>query len=1113
MRCRRTAGLLLLALLTTTGLLVGLLWPLAGRALSPASLAASPTPPDRPPPPPLLQRDYPLPPPARPRPADVPLPPDLSILTIGRTPRYPRYCLDYTHDVPMLCPGTETAPRFPAEGEIVTLHARVANQGEQPTTSVPFTWTLDGAVQQTGLLPGLDAGAEYTLTWTWAWQSGPHTITLALGVLEDELTPANNRLDHRTDAHYLEVLVHPYFVEAFRRYRNLVGSYSFADWLQAQFAQMNQRLAAAVYPETPHGVPDRIRIDVITTTVAVGGDQVVGHLDFDGRWTFRPERDYRDTPQNEAWESAERYARTFAAGIDWGLIHELAHQLGLIDLYQLNVSPSDGNRVHDGQGLPLLAGFYWARPDLMGGDDVAPYDATHFGPHAAMALVRNTGYRRGYFGEYLYDLPTVIRVQVLDRRDRPVPAATVSAYQTERNVVGRDPVFTGLTDATGVFTLPNRPVSPTLTTATAHTLRPNPFGRIDVVGRNGQMLLRVALDDQEFFVWLPLTELNKLAWRGRDAVTLTLRTHFPGESTLPPPDGLEVHTAGEQVVLHWSPVAGAVGYNLYAGVWPGYYPFRLLRAGITETTVTAVITTSTRFAVTSIAPEGSESGFSAIGRAELLHAPRGLVWEPTSPYATRGRLLVVDAHTGGLVALLPPEAGRPPRWLGRVGSEHIGLVGATTATLGPQGETGVVLMGAQRVWVLDPEQRVLNWFGRVDERPGPLAQPAGLALTGAAFTVARPLRRPDTAAFLVLPFDGSLADPAGIAPLRAEGLALVPGRFGEAVRVDEGGLLHYRAPAATLLTSGSVEFWLQPGWAGTDKGEHVLLEIGDPTRPPYATTPGYRLRIAHEAGGLYVWVTDFEDLDKAAWANVEGWQPGEWHHVAATWDAQRLNLYLDGRLAWAEALRVPIRGQAQVIAIGSTLHGESAAEAAFDDLRVSEFPRLGNSDAVRLIISEANRRELRVFDLLGNLVSVYTPPGGLLVAPGPLAVAPDGTLWLLDAGTQALHQLRLTDDGLIRLRTVPPFTTRPLQALIVHPLGLPVVAAGDAVYLLDPDLPWPVVRTWLVNRDGEPLRRPVALAVGPDGSLAVAEADTRRISFLPGVPTRPQRLWLPLLRR
>ena len=85
---------------------------------------------------------------------------------------------------------------------------------------------------------------------------------------------------------------------------------------------------------------------------------------------------------------------------------------------------------------------------------------------------------------------------------------------------------------------------------------------------------------------------------------------------------------------------------------------------------------------------------------------------------------------------------------------------------------------------------------------------------------------------------------------------------------------------------------------------------------------GYRLRLAQENGGLYVWVTDFEDIDKAAWGSVVDWQPGEWHHIAATWDEQRLSLYVDGRLLWGEALPFTIAGSPTTLAVGGSLiHG------------------------------------------------------------------------------------------------------------------------------------------------------------------------------------------------
>ena len=61
------------------------------------------------------------------------LPTDLSILTISRRPLYQRYCLDYSRNLPELCPGTEHDQRFPQPGELVTFTARIANQGDLPT--------------------------------------------------------------------------------------------------------------------------------------------------------------------------------------------------------------------------------------------------------------------------------------------------------------------------------------------------------------------------------------------------------------------------------------------------------------------------------------------------------------------------------------------------------------------------------------------------------------------------------------------------------------------------------------------------------------------------------------------------------------------------------------------------------------------------------------------------------------------------------------------------------------------------------------------------------------------------------------------------------------------
>lgn len=1115
---RPSLARLAIGLASAVALLLLLAIPLTGVRLQAAPLAPpAPTWEDRRPPPfappPALAPapDFPRPSPARLRP-DQPLPPDLSILFISRTPRYNRYCLDYSQGAPELCAGTENEKRFPDAGEPVTLTARIANQGDAATQPVSFTWRLDGAAQTSGSLPGLAAGAEFTLTWGWGWQTGPHTVTLELGDGGGEVTLANNRRDHRTDAHYLEILAHPYFLQAFRSRQNLVGSYSFADWLQAQFEQMNQRLAASVFAETPFGLSDRVRIDVITATAGVGGDVVFGNLAYDGRWTFRVERDYKDTPEDESWVSANNYAQAFANGIDWGLIHELTHQLGVIDLYQLNVSPSVGNQVNDRAGLPLLSGFYWPYPDLMGGDDVRPYDGSHYSPHTALGLRSHSGSRRGYFGEYLFDIPSQVRLRVLDATGAGLPGVRIDAFQTRNNVAGKQPVFGGLTGADGVFLLPNRPVTPTLTTATGHNLHPNPFGLIDVVGRNGQLLLRAARGDQETFGWLTITELNKAFWRGQDAVTLTLPTHFPADAALAPPaPELAVRTSGSTAVLSWQPSPGAASYSVYRGLWPDYYPFQLLASGLTTTSYATILPRTARFGVTAVAADGRESGFGQVARAELLYSPRGLVWEPELAYSERGQLLVVDGHPGSLLRLLPPEGGRPAAWVGRVGSEHIGLVGATGAALGRDGLLAVAVGGGQRAWVLDPEQRIVNWFGRVDDRPSALDQPVGIALAGQPFTTGLPLALPDPAALLLLPFDGDLLDAHGIAPLMAANIEFTPGRFGQAARLVAGSALRYPAPAPEFLRRGGVEFWVRADWPGGDAGPHILLEIGDPACLASGIPPCYRLRLAHESGFLYVWATDFDDLDKAAWGDVSGWRAGEWHHVAATWDEQRLNLTIDGRLAWAEALRGPITGAAATLAVGGTLQGEYAADAAFDDLRFSSFPRLGNSDRVQVFVTEERQGLIKALDLLGNLVSIWAPDDDAIHKYGALALAADGSLWLADEQTQQLLQLRFDGATWQRLATLSGFLPAPPKALAARGDGLLAVAAGDQVLILDPARAAPVLATWAAPNDGSPgpFRQPAALAFGADGDLAVGELGNQRVSFIKGPVV--WRAWLPML--
>ncbi len=342
-------------------------------------------------------------------------------------------------------------------------------------------------------------------------------------------------------------------------------------------------------------------------------------------------------------------------------------------------------------------------------------------------------------------------------------------------------------------------------------------------------------------------------------------------------------------------------------------------------------------------------------------------------------------------------------------------------------------------------------------------------------------------------------------------MRFAPGRFGQAIEIGEGSRLQY--PLGDFDAGrGSVEFWAKPNWPGTDKNHHVLLEIGDPERDPESEEPGYRLRLAHNNGGLYVWITDFEDIDKAAWGSVVDWQPGEWHHIAAVWDDQRLSLHVDGRLLWGEALPFTIAGSPATLALGGTLDGGDTAKAAFDSLRVSKYPRLGNSEQVRVVVSEGERGEIKVFDLLGNLISTFVPDDDGLHDYGQLASTAAGDVWVIDRQTHSVEQFLFDGDNLRWRQTLdlPPLVDP--RAVAANADGILALADGDQILVLDPARTKSVLGVWLSPTDGSPgrFRHPTALTFGPDGDLAVAEQGNQRISFIAGA-TRTTTLYLPVI--
>ena len=206
--------------------------------------------------------------------------------------------------------------------------------------------------------------------------------------------------------------------------------------------------------------------------------------------------------------------RNYQTHPDRALIHELSHQLGLMDSYRFDLEP--------GANLVNGTGFSAPEAGLMGGGSIAPHVGDRFyASHDVFGLNATLGFRRGFYGEFLFAMPTTCSL-LLRENGMPIANSVVRLYQKDRDTEQIDATaeLVGTTDAQGRFTLPNRAAVP-VTTATGLTLHANPYGQIDVVGRNGLFLVEVLAPQGTRYAFVPLWHWN-VAWANGHRTTYAL---------------------------------------------------------------------------------------------------------------------------------------------------------------------------------------------------------------------------------------------------------------------------------------------------------------------------------------------------------------------------------------------------------------------------------------------------------------------------------------------------------------------------------------------------------------------------------------------------------------
>ena len=159
----------------------------------------------------------------------------------------------------------------------------------------------------------------------------------------------------------------------------------------------------------------------------------------------------------------------------------------------------------------------------MGGGDIAPHTDSHlYSSHGAAGFSSTKGYRRGYYGEYQFDIPRENTIRVLDSRGDPAAGVEVSLYQRNGPImwpgevtVDDTPEFTGMTDGDGRVRLANRQIiGGPWATRTGHVLRDNPFGVVDIIGGRNRFLVKLGKGAHEEFAWLDITDFNLAYWAG-----------------------------------------------------------------------------------------------------------------------------------------------------------------------------------------------------------------------------------------------------------------------------------------------------------------------------------------------------------------------------------------------------------------------------------------------------------------------------------------------------------------------------------------------------------------------------------------------------------------------
>lgn len=560
--------------------------------------------------------------------------PDLDVVYIQRLPENTyRYQVEYrpavivydgryrSFDVePYILPGREADKRWPVVGEQVIFRAQVKNKGNATVNGFDYAWYIDNeevsaaSGTYSGNLGSGQATPERAFELAWSWEDGPHTIKFVVdphNAINNEISELNNSLESRTDGYSFVIGVHKPVHDMFMQYKNAVGSYSFEDWMQWHFQTMNTWLNQANYKALtgeawcPEGSKVNVRIDRIVVyddpqEFNVLTQDLDQWLVWDGGWNMT-ELEAGRLGENDG-TTGNAYILHYIVDtlanltlLDVGLIHELGHQIGLIDYYQMNlplISSFDSIAI---PGIHFPAGSSYARH--FGCHDLEQcwetsetvmsekrwqenlYTTYEFGLHEVQSLNVDYGYfdtnehvqrnlpkRRGFYGESQLNIPAENRIRLVDASNNPVSEAHIKVYHHIAGWGLYDFVkFQGDTDQDGYWNFPHTVDEQFLQApwGTGMTYAANPFSLNFTavpshVGYYNVLFLAIDYQGGTCYRWLDIGDFNYEYWRGgshaaQGTYTLSVSFEQPNPYAAPiPVGGLRAFvTTPGSITLRW----------------------------------------------------------------------------------------------------------------------------------------------------------------------------------------------------------------------------------------------------------------------------------------------------------------------------------------------------------------------------------------------------------------------------------------------------------------------------------------------------------------------------------------------------------------------------------